>query len=67
MSRDRIDRSAISVVNLTDPTPDKEFWWSKTPDERLAALEMMRQIAYGYDPITARIPRVLEILEQDEG
>ena len=67
MSQERIDRSAISVVDLTDPTPDKEFWWSKTPDERLEALEIMRRIAYEYDPVTGRIPRVLEIVEQVEG
>jgi hypothetical protein len=67
MGADRVDRSAISVGNLTDPSPDREFWWSKTPDERLAALAMMRRIAYDYDPITGRIPRVLEIVEQVEG
>ena len=31
--------------------------------ERLAALELMRQINYGYDPTTARLERVLEIVE----
>jgi hypothetical protein len=67
MSQERIDRSAISVADLTDPSPDKEFWWSRTPDERLAALERMRRIAYDYDPVTGRIPRVLEIVEQVQG
>jgi len=31
--------------------------------ERLAALELMRQKAYGYDPATMRLQRVLEITQ----
>jgi hypothetical protein len=34
---------------------DRVFWHSKTPAERLAAAERLRQIAYGYDPATSRI------------
>jgi hypothetical protein len=37
------------------------YWHSRTPEERLRALELMRQRAYGYDPATARLQRVLEI------
>jgi hypothetical protein len=43
---------------------DREYWWSRTPAERLAMAERLRQIAYGYDPATARIPRPIEILER---
>ncbi len=59
----RIDRSKLSVTSLFDTSDDKEYWLSKTPQERLAALELMRQINYGYDPTTARLERVLEIVE----
>jgi hypothetical protein len=38
---------------------DRVFWHSKTPTERLAAAEQLRQIAYGYDPVTARIQTVV--------
>ena len=34
---------------------DRLFWHSKTPAERLAAAERLRQVAYAYDPATARI------------
>lgn len=34
---------------------DRAFWHSKTPAERLAAAEQLRQLAYGYDAATARI------------
>jgi hypothetical protein len=37
---------------------DRAFWHSKTPEERLAAAEQLRQIAFGYDPLTARIQPV---------
>ena len=35
------------------------FWHSKTPAERLAAAEQLRQVAYGYDAATARIQAVV--------
>jgi len=38
---------------------DRVFWHSKTPAERLAAAERLRQIAYGYDASTARIQAVI--------
>ncbi len=59
----RMDRNTLSVTTLSEKSDDKEYWLSKTPQERLAALELMRQINYGYDPTTARLQRVLEIVE----
>jgi len=57
----RMDKSAFSVRSLFDDSDDLEYWLSKTPGERLEAVESMRQIFYGYDPSTARLERVLEI------
>ena len=37
---------------------DRVFWHSKTPAQRLAAAEQLRQLAYGYDASTARIQEV---------
>jgi hypothetical protein len=42
---------------------DRVFWHSKTPVERLAAAEQLRQIAYGYDGATARIQALAEFTE----
>ncbi len=39
---------------------DRAYWHSKTPMERLIAAEQLRQLAYGYDPLTARIQEVVE-------
>lgn len=41
----------------------REYWLSRTPQERMRAVELMRQKAYGYDPATTRIQRVLEIVQ----
>ncbi len=38
---------------------DRVFWHAKTPAERLAAAEQLRQVAYGYDASTARIQAVV--------
>ena len=59
----KMDKTAFSVVSLTDETDDKMYWWSKTPQERLSAMELMRQINFGYDPLTTRLQRVLTIVE----
>ena len=58
----KVDRTVLTVASLYE-SDEKEYWLSKTPEERLQALELMRQIVYGYDPATARLQRVLEITE----
>jgi len=62
----RIDKTTLAVTSLGDETGDREFWLSKTPDERLAAMELLRQINYGYDPATARVERVLTVVQLGE-
>ena len=46
---------------------ERAFWLSKTPLERLEATEMMRQINYGYDPLTDRVQRILTVVERKKG
>ena len=59
----RLDRSVYEVVSLDDESGDREYWRAKSPAERMEALELLRQIVYGYDPATTRLQRVLEITE----
>ena len=59
----RLDRSVFEVGTLDDEDPDKAYWQTKSPQERMEALELLRQIIYGYDPATTRLQRVLEIAE----
>ncbi len=57
----RMDRSVISVVTTETPSDAKEYWKTRTMEERLVALELTRQILNAYDPDTTRFQRVLEI------
>lgn len=59
----RLDRSAFDVVSRGEETADKMYWRSKSPKERMEALELLRQIVYGYDPATTRLQRVFEVAE----
>ena len=60
-----VDRRAFSVLSMSDHENDeKQYWRGKTPHERLQAVEMTRQILYGYDPASTRLQRVLEIAQR---
>ena len=63
----KIDRSAFSVGSLYDKSETKTYWLSRTPEERLQAVELMRQIIYGYDPSTTRLQRVFEVTQRSSG
>ncbi|MCG9134398.1 hypothetical protein J5I95_22265 [Candidatus Poribacteria bacterium] len=61
----RMDKEEFSVLSSFEEADaaDKAYWHAKSPQERMEALELMRQINYGYDPTTERLQRVLEIAE----
>ena len=65
----RVNKGTLSVLSSFEEADeaDKAYWHSKTPQERLEALELMRQINYGYNPTTERLQRVLEIAELTRG
>jgi hypothetical protein len=60
----QIDKKSFSVVSLKDESDEKAYWLAKTPQERLEALELMRQIVYNYDPATTRLQRVFTITQR---
>jgi hypothetical protein len=61
----RMDKTVFSVVSLFEADEaDKAYRRTQSPQARLEALELMRQVAYGYDPATARLERVLEVVER---
>jgi hypothetical protein len=60
----RVDRRAFSVMTFAEAEQaDLLYWRSRTPNERLEALELSRQIAYGYDPTARRLSRFFEVAE----
>jgi hypothetical protein len=58
----KLDRGVPEIAKLTSKPNDRQYRLSKTPDERFEALEILRQIAYGYDLATERRPRVFEVI-----
>ena len=61
----KIDKTAFGVFTSLEEADeaDREHWRNVSQAERLLALELMRQSAYGYsDPATPRLQRVLEIV-----
>jgi len=61
----KMDKSVLTVGTFDDDDT-RDYWASRTPQERMEALELLRMICYGYDPTTARLRRVLEIVELGE-
>jgi hypothetical protein len=59
----KVRRDVFKVMSLFDQPDDKEYWLSKTPQERLEAVELMRRIVYG-DEAAKRLQRVLEITQR---
>lgn len=61
----KMDKATFSVLSSFEEADeaDKAYWHSKTPQERMAALELMCQINYGYNPTTERLQRILEVDE----
>ena len=59
----KMDKTAFSVASLFDESDDKAYWRSKSPRDRLEAVELMRQIIYGYDPATSRLQKFFEVAE----
>ncbi len=59
----RMDKTSFSVSSLDEESDEKQYWLSKKPVERMYAVELMRQILYGYNPLTERLQRVFETAE----
>jgi hypothetical protein len=61
----RLDKTAFSVISVADADADvKAYWKGQSTRARLEALELMRQVMYGYDPITDRVERVFEVIKR---
>lgn len=63
----RMDKTALEVVPLSRADDELEYWLSKTPQERLQAVELIRQTLYGYAGTTPRLQRVLTVAQRERG
>ena len=58
----QIDLSVLKVGTLEeDPLEETRFWLTKTPQERLAAVELLRMRLADYDNTTSRLQRFFTV------
>ena len=58
-----LDKRIVKVTSLDDIEEEKKYWISKTPVERLEAIEINRRMIYGEDRVTSRLQRFFETSE----
>jgi hypothetical protein len=58
----KIDKTAFLVSSLSDPSDNRDYWFKRTPIERIRQIEILRRINYGH-LATSRLQRVLEVVE----
>ncbi len=56
----KMDKTVFSIASLEDDSDEAAYWQTQTPHARWEALELMRQVMYGYDPSATRLERVFE-------
>jgi hypothetical protein len=60
------DETKLEEIKLAVETgvTDREFWHSRTPEERIWAIELMNRRAYGYDEHSIpKFQRVFEVVD----
>jgi hypothetical protein len=60
----KLDKTRVVISSLDETTDEISYWAAKTPMERMAAIETMRQIIYGYDQSATRLQRVFTITQR---
>jgi len=58
-----LNKKIVSVTSLDDIEEEKKYWISKSPLERIEAIEINRRMIYGKDRVTSRLQRFFETAE----
>jgi len=64
--RARVNRKKLSVADVHARPSELHFWLRQPARKRLEALELLRQSAHAYDPATARLSRLLTVVERQQ-
>ena len=60
----RRNRQALDVTSLSEQEgSDVAYWLARTPAERFEALELLRQVHFGYDGASDRLLRAVEVVD----
>jgi hypothetical protein len=64
-----MDLVGFSVIDSFDQAEidDREYWHARTPAERMNHLSRLRRINYGTDRVSARLRRILEVVDRTPG
>lgn len=62
MIEEKINRNVFEVVDLREAN-DKTYWLNRSFPERIEAIEFMRKAMFGHDRVSAKLQRVLEIVD----
>ncbi len=60
-----MDKTVLTVASLHEPSDENDYWHGQTPEARLAALELMRQVMYGDYSSTDRLQRLLTVAQRE--
>ena len=58
-----LNKKIVKVTSLDDIEEEKKYWISKSPLERIEAIEINRRMIYGQDRVTSRLQRFFETSE----
>ena len=58
-----LNKKIVTVTSLDDIEEEKKYWISKSPLERIEAIEINRRMIYGQDRVTSRLQRFFETFE----
>jgi hypothetical protein len=56
----------VHKYKLGEEPKDRDYWLTKSPEERLEALEFLRQQVYTEDDIKQGLQRVIRIVKRSE-
>jgi len=59
----RLDKKTLNITSFDDIEEEKKYWLSKSPLERIKAIEINRRMVYGQDLVTSRLQRFFESSE----
>ena len=62
MIDEKIQKNVFEIVDLKD-ADDSDYWRSRSPIERVEAIEFMRKVMYGNDRVSKGLQRVLTVVE----
>ncbi len=58
-----LNKKIVNVTSLDAIEEEKKYWFSKSPLERIEAIEINRRMIYGQDRVASRLQRFLETAE----